>query len=158
MLLCSDYSTVHLIEKKDRVGISIVIGVGPMSSSSIQLSATGRLLDNTSMCYEFRTPLLPGPFRQPKQSDLSVTSTLQSVNRWRHNEYSCCPHPLPLVQLWGASVVKVRLVVWRSDLIGEGGPMCAGIIIIWLIWERLVLKLTNISSLWWLYWYLLCIH
>ena len=72
------------------------------------------------MCYEFKTPLLPGLFKQPKQSDLSVTSTLQSVNRWRHNEYSCCPHPLPFVQLWGAPVVKVRLVVWRSDLIGEG--------------------------------------
>ena len=65
-------------------------------------------------------PLLPGLFRQTKQSDLSVTSTLQSVNRWRHNEYSCCPHPLPFVQLWGAPVVNVRLVVWRSDMIGEG--------------------------------------
>ena len=29
------------------------------ASSSIQLSATGRLLDITYMCYEFRTPLFP---------------------------------------------------------------------------------------------------
>ena len=57
-------------------------------------------LDNPYMCYVFRTPLLPPPpwpihswFRRPKQFDLSVTSTLQSVNRWRHNEYSCCSHP-----------------------------------------------------------------
>ena len=96
------------------------------ASSSIQLSATGRLLDNSIMCYEFRTPLLPGLFRQTKQSDLSVTSTLQSVSRWRYNEYSCCPHPLPFVQLWGAPVFKVRLVVWRSDLIGEGDLPVAG--------------------------------
>ena len=57
-------------------------------------------LDNPYLCYVFRTPLLPPPpwpihswFRRPKQSDLSLTSTLQSVNRWRHNEYSCCSHP-----------------------------------------------------------------
>ena len=57
-------------------------------------------LDNPYMCYVFRTPLLPPPpwpihswFWRPKQSDPSVTSTLQSVNRWRHNEYSCCSHP-----------------------------------------------------------------
>ena len=57
-------------------------------------------LDSPYMCYVFRIPLLPPPpwpihswFRRPKQSDLSVTSTLQSVNRWRHNEYSCCSHP-----------------------------------------------------------------
>ena len=55
------------------------------SSSSIQLSATGRLLGIMYMCYEFITPLLPGQFKQPKQSDLSVTSPLQSVNRWRYN-------------------------------------------------------------------------
>ena len=42
------------------------------------------------MCYKFRTPLLPG---QLKRSDLSVTSTLQSVNWWRHIEFSCCLHP-----------------------------------------------------------------
>ena len=60
-----------------------------LSFSSIQLSATGRLLDNTHMCYEYRTPLLPGQLRQTWQSDLSVTST---VDRWRHSEYSCCSH------------------------------------------------------------------
>ena len=37
--------------------------------------------------------LLPGQLRQLRRSGLSVTSTLQSVNRWRHNEYSCCSHP-----------------------------------------------------------------
>ena len=31
---------------------------------------------------------------RPKNlNDLSATSILQSVNRWRHNEYSCCSHP-----------------------------------------------------------------
>ena len=50
-------------------------------SSSIQLSATGRLLDITHMCNEYRTPLLPGQLRQPRQYDLRVTSTLQPVNR-----------------------------------------------------------------------------
>ena len=53
--------------------------------------ATGRLLDITHMCYEYRTPLLPGQLRQPRQSDLRVTSTLLSINR--HNEYPCCSHP-----------------------------------------------------------------
>ena len=62
------------------------------SSSCIQLSAIARLLYITHMCYEYRTPLLPGQLRQPRRSDLSVTSTLQSVNQW-HNEYSCCSHP-----------------------------------------------------------------
>ena len=57
----------------------------------------------------YRTPLLPGQLRQPRQSDLSVTSTLQSVNRWRHNEYSSCSH------LWGTPIVKVGPVVWWSD-------------------------------------------
>ena len=42
-------------------------------SSSIQLSATVRHLDITYMCYELRTPLLSGQFRQPKQSDLHTT-------------------------------------------------------------------------------------
>ena len=42
------------------------------SSSSIQLSATGRLLDITHMCYEYTIPLLPGQLRQPRQVDLSV--------------------------------------------------------------------------------------
>ena len=45
--------------------------------SPMQLSAAGRLLDITRL----------------RQSALSVTSTLQSVNRWRHNEYSCCSNP-----------------------------------------------------------------
>ena len=62
-------------------------------SSSIQLSATGRLLDIMYMCYEFRTTLLPGQLRQPKRSNLNVTSTPQSVNRWRHIEFSCYLHP-----------------------------------------------------------------
>ena len=60
-------------------------------TSSIQLSANSRLLDIRHMCYEYWTPLLPG--KQPRQSDLSVTSTLKSVNWWRHNEYSYCLHP-----------------------------------------------------------------
>ena len=73
-----------------------------------------------NMWYEFRTPLLPGEFSQPKQSDLIVTSTLQSVNRWRHNGYSCWSHPSFSYRLHiHRSVVKVRLVDWRSDLIGQ---------------------------------------
>ena len=89
-------------------------------SSSIQLSATGRLLDITYMCYEFRTPLFPAQLLQARQSDLSVTSIPQSVNRWRHNEYSWCSHPLHFVQALHTPVVKVWLVVWRSDLTGQG--------------------------------------
>ena len=50
----------------------------------------------------------------------SVTSIPQSVNRWRHNEYSWCSHPLHFVQASRTPVVKVRLVVWRSDLTGQG--------------------------------------
>ena len=91
------------------------------TSSSIKLSATGRLLDITYMCYEYRTPLFPAQLLQARQSDLSVTSIPQSVNRWRHNEYSWCPHPLHFVQASNTPVVKVRLVVWRSDLTGQGG-------------------------------------
>ena len=57
-------------------------------------------------------PLLPGQLRQPRQV---LPSTLRSVNRWRHNEYSCCSHlsnrTAPL------TVDKVRLVVWLADLI-----------------------------------------
>ena len=90
------------------------------SSSSIKLSATGRLLDITYMCYEYRTPLFPTQLLQARQSDLSVTSIPQSVNRWRHNEYSWCSHPLHFVQASNTPVVKVRLVVWRSDLTGQG--------------------------------------
>ena len=44
----------------------------------------------------------------------------QSVNRWRDNEYSCCSHPLHFVQASHTPVVKVRLVVWQSDLTGQG--------------------------------------
>ena len=91
-----------------------------ISSSAIQLSATGRLLDITYMCYEYRTPLFPAQLLQARQSDLSVTSIPQSVNRWRHNEYSWCSHPLHFVQASYTPVVKVRLVVWRSDLTGQG--------------------------------------
>ena len=83
-----------------------IAGVDP--SSSIQLSATGRLLDITHMCYEYRTPLLSGQLRQPRQSDLSVTSTLQLVNRWCHNEYSCCSHP-------SRSYICEAHLLWRSD-------------------------------------------
>ena len=90
------------------------------ASSSIQLFATGRLLDITYMCYEFKTPLFPAQLLQAKQSDLSVTFIPQSVNRWRHNEYSWCLHPLHFVQASHTPVVKVRLVVWRSDLAGQG--------------------------------------
>ena len=45
------------------------------TSSSIQLSDTGRLLDiKHNMWYEYTTPpLLPGQLRQPRQVDLSVT-------------------------------------------------------------------------------------
>ena len=89
-------------------------------SSSIQLSATGRLLDITYMCYVFRTPLFPAQLLLARQSDLSVTSIPQSVSRWRHNEYSWCSHPLHFVQALHTPVVKVRLVVWRSDLTGQG--------------------------------------
>ena len=77
-------------------------------------------LDITYMCYEFRTLLFPAQLLQARQSDLNVTSTQQSVSRWRHNEYSCCSHPLLFVQASHTPVVKVRLVVWRSDLTGQG--------------------------------------
>ena len=90
------------------------------SSSTIQLSAAGRLLDITYMCYEFRTPLFPAQLLQARQSDLSVTSIPQSVNQWRHNEYSWFSHPLHFIQASHTPVVKVRLVVWRSDLTGQG--------------------------------------
>ena len=52
----------------------------PLASSSIQLSATGSgyHVNITYMWYEFRTPLLRDQFMQPKRSDMSVTSTLQS--------------------------------------------------------------------------------
>ena len=83
-------------------------------SSSIQLSATGRLLDITYMCYEFRTPLLPGQLTQPKRYELSVTSTLQS---WIFMLLA----PLLFVQASHTPVVKVRPVVWWSDLMGQGG-------------------------------------
>ena len=72
------------------------------------------------MCYEFKTPLFPDQLLQARQSDLSVTSTQQSVNRWRHNEYSCGSHPLLFVQASHTPVVKVRLVVWQSELTGQG--------------------------------------
>ena len=52
-----------------------------LSSSSIQLSATGRLLDITYMCYVFRTPLFPAQLLLARQFDLSVTSIPQSVSR-----------------------------------------------------------------------------
>ena len=94
--------------------------VAAAPSSSIQLSATGRLLDITYMCYVFRTPLFPAQLLLARQFDLSVTSIPQSVSRWRHNEYSWCSHPLHFVQAWHTPVVKVRLVVWRSDLTGQG--------------------------------------
>ena len=91
-----------------------------MPSSSIQLSATGRLLDITYMCYVFRTPLFPAQLLLARQFDLSVTSIPQSVSRWRHNEYPWCSHPLHFVQALHTPVVKVRLVVWRSDQTGQG--------------------------------------
>ena len=102
--------------------LSFVISImtADWSSSSIKLSATGRVLDITYMCYEYRTPLFPAQLLQARQSDLSVTSIPQSVNRWRHNEYSWCSHPLHFVQASNTPVVKVRLVVWRSDLTGQG--------------------------------------
>ena len=58
----------------------------------------------------------------------NLTSTLQSVNRWRHNEYSCCSHSLLFVQASHTPVVKVRLVVWWSDLRGKGVTVYA----VWL--------------------------
>ena len=86
-------------------------------------------LDNPYMCYEFRTPLLPPPpwpihswFRLPKQSDLSVTSTLPSVNRWRHNEYSCCSHPSFLYRL---NTHLLSRSDYRSDLIRQDGQNLA---------------------------------
>ena len=100
------------------------------ASSSIQLSATGRHLDITYMCYEFRTPLFPAQLLQARQSDLSVTSIPQSVNRWRHNEFSCCSHPLLFVPASHTPVVKVRLVVWRSDLTGQGAAAAAAAVVI----------------------------
>ena len=109
--------------------IILIFANGENTSSSIKLSATGRLLDITYMCYEYRTPLFPAQLLQARQSDLSVTSIPQSVNRWRHNEYSWCSHPLHFVQASNTPVVKVRLVVWRSDLTGQGAktrPMCSG--------------------------------
>ena len=72
------------------------------------------------MCYVFRTPLFPAQLLLARQFDLSVTSIPQSVSRWRHNEYSWCSHPLHFVQALNTPVVKVRLVVWRSDLTGQG--------------------------------------
>ena len=101
--------------------VSVSCSSWSAASSSIQLSATGRLLDITYMCYVFRTPLFPAQLLLARQSDLSVTSIPQSVSRWRHNEYSWCSHPLHFVQALHTPVVKVRLVVWRSDLTGQGG-------------------------------------
>ena len=122
------------------------------ASSFIQLSATGRLLDITLMCYEYRTPLLPCQLRQPRQSDLSVTSTLQSVNWWHHDEYSCCSHPSRFYSC-GAHLLSRSDKVWWSDLIGQDAvtaacpsqPSCSRIYQIPYVW------LTNhylISKLW----------
>ena len=86
--LIDTLTTRHYFQHTQDVELALVA-----PSSSIQLSATRRLLNIRYMCYEFRTPLLPGQLKQLRQSDLSVTSTLQSVNRSRHNEYSCCSHP-----------------------------------------------------------------
>ena len=59
-----------------------------------------------------QNPLFPAQLLQARQSDLSVTSIPQSVNRWRHNEYSWCSHSLLFVQASHTPVVKVRLVFW----------------------------------------------
>ena len=100
-----------------------IMGRSPDASSSIKFSATGRLLEITYMCYEYRTLLFPAQLLHARQSDMSVTSIPQSVNRRRHNEHSWCSHPLHFVQASNTPVVKVRLVVWRSDLTGQGDPM-----------------------------------
>ena len=74
------------------------------TSSSINLSATGGLIDITLMCYEYTTPPPPPPLWPTQTNQTSwpepravvhsaKPSTLQTVNRWRHNEYSCCLHP-----------------------------------------------------------------
>ena len=45
-------------------------------------------------CYHTHDCLsAPLASRQCRLSVLSVIPTLQSVNLWRHNEYSCCSHP-----------------------------------------------------------------
>ena len=119
-----EYFKIYSFRRQFRHQFSTVYHVilqAPLdASSSIQLSATGRLLDITYMCYEFRTPLFPAQLLQARQSDLSVTSIPQPVNRWRHNEYSCGSDPLHFVPALHTPVVKVRLVVWRSDLTGQG--------------------------------------
>ena len=61
-------------------------------SASIKVSATGRLLDITYMCYDYTTPSSLANSDNPDKMTCSVTFHLLSVNRWRHNEYSCCSH------------------------------------------------------------------
>ena len=91
------------------------------ASSSIQLSATGRLPGYHIYVLWVQNPPLPWPTHAGQttwpECDLHTTVS----NRWPHNEYSCCSHPLLFVQASHTPVVKVRLVVWRSDLTGQGG-------------------------------------
>ena len=54
---------------------------------------TGRLLDNTHMCYEYTTPFSLANSDNTDKMNWVWPCTLQSVNRWRHYEYSCCLHP-----------------------------------------------------------------
>ena len=85
--------------------------------SSCLLPADSLISRICAMCLE---PLFPAQLLLARQFDLSVTSIPQSVGRWRHNEYSWCSHPLHFIQALHTPVVKVRLVVWRSDLTGQG--------------------------------------
>ena len=88
-------------------------------------------LDNPYMCYEFRTPTPP----PPPSSSLANSQLIQAAQTIRPE---CDLHaavskpvtsyrifmllaPLIFVPASHTPVVKVRLVVWRSDLIRQGG-------------------------------------
>ena len=60
-------------------------------SSSIKLSATDRLLDITHTTTPAPSSLANSD--NPDKLTRVWPSTLQTVSRWRHNEYSCCSHP-----------------------------------------------------------------
>ena len=108
-----DWDCIHNPEMM-RIHLRLTNEYMEVSGSHLHLSSCllpADCLDITYMCYEFRTPLFPGQLLQARQSELSVTSTQQSVNRWRHNEYSCCSHPLLFVQASHTPVVS-SLTVW----------------------------------------------
>ena len=60
---------------------SLYVHKGGLKPDSFHFLLPADCLDITYMCYEFRTPLLPCQLKQPRRSDLGVTSTQQSVNQ-----------------------------------------------------------------------------